>query len=1179
MAASDLSLLFQLRADNAQAKAVMADTRQAVTQLRSQFGKELIGMQGIAKSAIADIGENVNAFVGQRIPLIGGAFLRVTTNLKGLNDELKKGGPQTRALAEQIDGIAKASGKSSAEVSRFLTTFVRLEGATARNNAAFKFFGGSVDLIGNKTAKFLPQLEEAGTSLAGVASEAEGAGGAVAGMAGPIGIAVIAVAALAIAAAAAAKEIFELTKNAAEFQGRMVDLAQQTGLEVETLSALEVVAKTTGGELGSITQAIVNFQRKLDDAQDPLSKTAEQFRKFHVATTDTETALRQTFAALAAMPPGFAQTNAAAEFFGARGGKQVLAILKETEGDLNKTITKLREMGILITGDTARVSDKFNDELELLNFQIRALGATAARDLIPAMIDVIRGMGDLVRAVRPVVALLSTLGGPVVRSVGRGLQDLSTLLRIVIGDYTALADAIKRAREEKEIKPLEVPDVAPVPLPGAPTPLQTTSEAVNTAEVVLADARRRAAQQNQALAALFQQGRINRDQEAKAAIESNRKVVEAEQQRIDALLAKKEQELRALEQAQRDRGEVVNRDTEAYRAVTAEIVKLQQERLDKENEFEVSSKAIRTKAAKENADARRNQIQNDNDLLASEFDQQIKIIESQIKRGEQAEEAGLAVIEQLERAKIDARIEALEEQKRVGYLTVQDQIDLDNRLKQLQQERDRLAGEQGQRRLDRLRATGQRAIAIETANIEALLQLEQIAGQRRIDALRAFADLRILTEEEAAKRILQIQLDLIDDEIEATRTKLKTADAIANKDERLKAQAALNNQIKTLTEERKSIEAQGFREIDEGRKRDLENERQYAEDLSQIRERINDIQRDTARDAIRLMELHFAKRKDIIRAQRDLELQEEEDRHKRAIDSINEQKREVDAEIKILETHIKALKIGTQEEIDEYDRLIKKLNDLKLKRLELERQQGAEVQFNKTRKRRVTDQANLEITNPDEALRDVFDDLGKSIVDLAGKFAELVGLGKEFSAISGQLAKQIGGTLAGAFDQVAHALGQTVANWVLLGETGPAVMRKILAQALASIAAEAAVNAIKELALGFATLFFNPAESAAHFTSAGLWAAIAGGSAIAGRAVAGDLFKQKTGGASERGAGSGAGKGSNPRDPIDLTRTQRNEQVIILRVESNDAHILKVLHDDVRNNGSTRGLIIDTVGA
>lgn len=1094
---SDLSLLLEIQGRNAQAKAVIADTRAAVTQLRAHAGKEFTGMQGIAKTALADIGENVNAFVGQRIPLIGGAFLRVTSNLKGFNDELKKGGPQTKALAEQIDGIAKASGKSSTEVSKFLTTFVRLEGQAARNNAAFKFFGGSVDLVGNKTAKFLPQLEEAGTSLAGVASEAAGAGTSIAAMAGPIGIAVIALAAMAIGAAAAAKQLFELTKQAADFQGRMFDLAQQTGLQVETLSALEVVAKTTGGEIGSITQAIVNFQRKLDDAQDPLSKTAEQFRKFHISTLDTETALREAFAALAAMAPGFAQTNAAAEFFGARGGKQVLAILKETNGDLDATIKQLRDLGILITNDAARAADKFNDELELLNFQIRALGAAAAEDLIPAMTEVVRGMGELVRAIRPVISDLGTLTSPVVRSAGEALRGLSTMVRIVTHDYEGLAEAIKKAREEKEIRPLEVPDVTPVPLPGPPTPQQTTSEAINQAEAVLSEIRRRVAAHNQQLDVLFQRGRLSREKQAEEIIQDNKKVLAAETQRIDAVLTKKDQELKALLQAQRDRGETANRDTDAYRAVTAEIVKLQQERLDKENEFEVSSKAIRAKAAKENADARRNQVQNDNDLLSSEFDAQIKIIESQIKRGEQAEEAGLTIIELLERAKIDARIEALEDQKRIGFLTIQEQTDLNNQLKQLEQERDRLSNEQSQRRLDRERAAGQRAVSIALANIETLLRLEQAAGQRRIDTIQALADLRVLTEEEAAKKILQIRLDLLDDEIEATKEQLKATSAIADKDERIRAQADLNNQIKILTDERVSIQQEGNRQIDEGRKRDLDNERRYADGLKSIRERINDIQREAARTVIDLMILNHARRRDIIRAQTALDIQEERDRHQRALDSIREQQQDNAASKKTQEE-----KLAVEQELNRQREAEAERHRLELEKI---RQQQKEDEQDATPLGRL----GFDVGGLKDLGASLLDALLSPLETLKEAFRELQDAAREFVAETEASVVPLGDILRGTFDQVANAIGQTVANWVLLGETGPAVMRKILAQALASIAAEAAVNAIKELALGFATLFFNPAESAAHFTAAAIWGSIGGVAAIAGRAVAGDLFKPK----------------------------------------------------------------------
>ena len=127
----------------------------------------------------------------------------------------------------------------------------------------------------------------------------------------------------------------------------------------------------------------------------------------------------------------------------------------------------------------------------------------------------------------------------------------------------------------------------------------------------------------------------------------------------------------------------------------------------------------------------------------------------------------------------------------------------------------------------------------------------------------------------------------------------------------------------------------------------------------------------------------------------------------------------------------------------------------------------------------------------------------------------------------GQTMQAIGGMMVNAFSGIANALGSVVEQWVLMGSTGPAVMRKILAAALASIAAEAAVRAIWELALGFATLFTNPAESSGHFIAAALFGSIAVGAALAGRAVAGDAFKQQNQ-AATGGGGSGGGSNATP---------------------------------------------------
>jgi hypothetical protein len=96
---------------------------------------------------------------------------------------------------------------------------------------------------------------------------------------------------------------------------------------------------------------------------------------------------------------------------------------------------------------------------------------------------------------------------------------------------------------------------------------------------------------------------------------------------------------------------------------------------------------------------------------------------------------------------------------------------------------------------------------------------------------------------------------------------------------------------------------------------------------------------------------------------------------------------------------------------------------------------------------------------------------------------------------------------------------------VLYGSAGASV-RQVTAQILASIAQQAAVQSIYELAQGLAVLalaFFgvpNAGPSAtAHFAAAAMYGVIAGGTALAGRAVAGNSFNK---------GGGGGGRGQGP---------------------------------------------------
>lgn len=184
------------------------------------------------------------------------------------------------------------------------------------------------------------------------------------------------------------------------------------------------------------------------------------------------------------------------------------------------------------------------------------------------------------------------------------------------------------------------------------------------------------------------------------------------------------------------------------------------------------------------------------------------------------------------------------------------------------------------------------------------------------------------------------------------------------------------------------------------------------------------------------------------------------------------------------------------------------------------------------------------------------------------------GTGASQSALS-----TFGAMAQDALGGMVQGVGSLIQNWVLMGNTAPGAMKKMVASVLAGLAAQAAMYALFELAKGFAALFFNPAEAAAHFKAAALFGVVAVGAAVGGRALAGNSFQQGAGaGASGGGASGGTSSGTTQgreTNIIDRER-ERNQIDVRIHVESNDSHIVNVIGNDFRNNGLVRGLMVQT---
>ena len=294
-------------------------------------------------------------------------------------------------------------------------------------------------------------------------------GTSTAALAGPIGVAVAVMGAEITAVVALSKGLFDLAHQTADLQGRMFDLSQQTGVSVETLSGLEFQARKTGGNINTVSQSLVVIQGKMDDAQDATSEAAKTFSDLGITVTDTETTLRGTLRALALMPEGFRQTNTAAELFGRRGGKQMLAILKELKGDIDSVIRALRGMGLGSTA-AARQADEFNDSLVDLDTSLLGLKVTIGNEVVPTItfglkqVDkIIRDNKDGLEAVGVVLKGLTVLiGGPIVGSIqilGLAWKAHQPIINAVKGAYEATAEAMKIIRTGR------VPTVDPNAIP------------------------------------------------------------------------------------------------------------------------------------------------------------------------------------------------------------------------------------------------------------------------------------------------------------------------------------------------------------------------------------------------------------------------------------------------------------------------------------------------------------------------------------------------------------------------------------------------------------------------------------------------------------------------------------------------------------------------------------------
>jgi hypothetical protein len=349
---------------------------------------------------------------------------KISVDDSGVNKSLTSAQRQVVELAKEFQKTETASQKSFSKVAANVKV---AEQSASKLSGTFKGMSAAVTTLDGPLGGIASRIRSLGTLGAELTTSA-----------GAIGIAI---GAISVASVGAAFGIFKLVTSAAEATGKLHDLSQQTGFSVETLSALKNAAETSGGSINTVAGALGIFQRHMEEANEGNKETSRLFKALNIDVRDNEKALRQAFDILSKLPAGAQQTAISMKLFG-RSGREVMGIFKEAGGDLDAFIQKLRDMGLLITTESARAGDKLSDSVTILGQRFAAVGRQVANEFAPEVTSAIEKVGKWLTDNKATIIDWSRTFADMASSAGSAFAAFGSVIAEVAGRVATSLNAI-----------------------------------------------------------------------------------------------------------------------------------------------------------------------------------------------------------------------------------------------------------------------------------------------------------------------------------------------------------------------------------------------------------------------------------------------------------------------------------------------------------------------------------------------------------------------------------------------------------------------------------------------------------------------------------------------------------------------------------------------------------------
>lgn len=210
--------------------------------------------------------------------------------------------------------------------------------------------------------------------------------------------------------------IVSLTKHTSEFFDTAGKASQRVGTTTEAFSALAFAAKTADVEQEQVEKSLAKLAKNVGDFKRGLGDGAEAFAQLGLEAKDFEGLdTGEVFAKIAQklgkLPDGIDKTRLAIELLG-RGGARLIPLMNDiAEKGFAAVAAEAEKFGAVVSGDTAKAAQVFNDNMTLLEVSSKKLGRQLVEGLLPSLNDISQAMIEAAHDGGILYAALVGVGG------------------------------------------------------------------------------------------------------------------------------------------------------------------------------------------------------------------------------------------------------------------------------------------------------------------------------------------------------------------------------------------------------------------------------------------------------------------------------------------------------------------------------------------------------------------------------------------------------------------------------------------------------------------------------------------------------------------------------------------------------------------------------------------------